>query len=136
MKFIEELIPIQFLATVKGYVKINMIDEALLLLQRLTCQGYKKAYYLICLLHVYLFCRHKEVSLLNRALLNARNFVTAFPDISEGWRLLGEVLLLESFFCNRNGKIIIVNHRRFYITPPYFSREKKNRKMRCAVNPL
>ena len=65
----------------------------------MTCQGYK-AYYLICLLHVYLFCRDKDLALLNRALLDARNFVTAYPEIGEGWWLLGEVLLLESFFCN------------------------------------
>ena len=100
MKFIEELIPIQFLSTVKGYVKINMIDEAIRLLQWLTGQGYKKAHCLISLLHVYLFCRDKDLALLNRALLDARTFVTAYPEISEGWWLLGEVLLLESFFCD------------------------------------
>ena len=100
MKFIEELIPIQFLSTVKGYVKINMIDEAIRLLQWLTGQGYKKAHCLISLLHVYLFCRDKDLALLNRALLDARTFVTAYPEISEGWWLFGEVLLLESFFCD------------------------------------
>jgi hypothetical protein len=90
------MIPLPFLATVKGYVKIGMFDEADCLLQRLAMIGYKQSYYLHSLLQIYLYSLEKKSLFLETAEESARNYVDCFPENGEGWLLLGEILLISS----------------------------------------